>query len=157
MIFAKWKFPCKIIFILFFPILFSCGDDYSFQAFSYPPGSKPHENNWEYTALVIVSSGHKPIAEKSEKIVRIKVHDKNKQYLLNDTFEFVSASINAIVIWEKFEILKIKLVEVGNEFVGDRYNTELIRVGPNVLSEITYVFDNKTHNYKKTINTRSKK
>ncbi len=127
--------------ILLLPILVSCHTEYTTQHFSFPPGSKPHENDWKYTALIIVSSNESPITKKSKKNVQIKVYDKNKTYFLKDEFEFVSASIDANVVWDNFEEIKIELVEVGNEFAEDDYNNQLVKSGPNVLLSLIYQYN----------------
>ena len=57
-LFAIW------VAILILPIFASCSTEYTGQYFSFPPGSKPHENNWEYTMVVVVSSSKSPIVTK---------------------------------------------------------------------------------------------
>jgi hypothetical protein len=120
----------------------SCtGADYTTQHFSYPPGSKPHESNWQYTALVIVSSNKSPITKKSKKYVKIKVYDKYKTNLLTDEFEVISASITANVVWDKFDELNIELFEEGNEFADDSYNKSLVSYGPKKLLNKFYRYN----------------
>jgi hypothetical protein len=126
----------------------SCtGADYTTQHFSFPPGSKPHENDWQYSALVIVSSNKSPITKKSRKYVKIKVYDKYKANLLTDEFEVLSASITAKVVWDKFDELNIELFEEGNEFADDDYNKSLVSHGPKKLLNKSYKYNLKDRKY----------
>ena len=115
--------------------------EYTGQNFSFPPGSKPHENDWEYMTQVLVSSYTTPITKKSKKNVQIKIYDKNKTFLLRDKFEFICASIDATAVWEKFEEIKVDLLEVGNQFAEDDYNKKLVKFGPNKLLSLTYHYN----------------
>lgn len=55
----------SVIFFAFL-LLYSCARSYSGQDFSFPPGSKPHENDWIYLCKIIVSDpfGKRPIVGK---------------------------------------------------------------------------------------------
>jgi hypothetical protein len=143
------KIVVSICYMLILSLIsLSCsGYDYTTQHFSYPPGSKPHDNNWQYTALVIVSSHKSPISKKSRKYVKFMVYDKNKKNFLTDEYEFNSASITAHVVWVTFDELNIELFEVGNEFADDDYNKILIERGPNILLKILYKYDQKDKKY----------
>lgn len=124
--------------------------DYAGQYFSFPPGSKPHENNWEYTGVITVSSNQTPITAKSKKKVNIKIYDRNESIYLNEEYEFDSASIDANVVWEKFEEIRIELDEVGNEFAEDDYNKQLVKSGPNKLLNLTYKYNQQDRKFRKT-------
>jgi hypothetical protein len=137
------------VVFLILPIFTSCSTEYTGQYFSFPPGSKPHENNWEYKAVVIVSSKEKPITKKSKKNVQIKVYDKSETLILNDEFDFVRASIDAKVVWEKFEKIDMELIEVGNEYSNDPYNTDLMKSGPNRLVKLIYEYDPQDKKFKR--------
>lgn len=127
--------------LIMFPFTLSCsGSEYTTRYFSFPPGTKPHENEWQFMTLVIVSSNQKPIAKKSRKKVKIRIYDKNKTDLLNEDFEFVSASIDAKVVWNTFKEISVELVEVGNKFADDPYNEQLLKAGPNSLLKLTYKY-----------------
>ena len=129
----------------------SCnGSEYTTQHFTFPPGSKPHENNWQYTALVIVTSNQSPITKKSKKNVKIEIYDKSKKIFLSDKFEFISASIRANVAWEEFEEIRVELLEVGNRFAEDDYNKQLIKSGPNKLLNLTYKYNQEGGKFRKT-------
>ncbi len=134
----------KIWAILVCIFLFSCSTEYTGQYYSFPPGSKPHENDWEYTMVVFVSSNNKPISKKSKKIVEINVYDRNNINYLTDHFEFLCASIEAKVLWESFEEIRISLYEVGNEYANDLYNQQLIKTGPIELIDLKYLYDNES-------------
>jgi hypothetical protein len=127
----------------------ACRAEYTTQHFSFPPGSKPHENDWEYTALIIVSSRKSPITKKSKKNVHVRVYDKNKTKYLNDDLEFIGASIDAKIIWNKFEKIEIEIFEVGNKYADDQYNKQLLKSGPNSLLEITYKYESETNKFKR--------
>lgn len=137
------------IIALILLIFASCSTEYTGQYFSFPPGSKPHENNWEYKAAILVSSKKKPITKKSKKNVQIKVYDKNETIILNDEFEFVRASISAKVVWEKFGKIDVELIEVGNEYSKDSYNSDLLESGPNSLIKLIYEYDPQDKKFKR--------
>jgi hypothetical protein len=137
------------VIVLILSFFTSCSTEYTGQYFSYPPGSKPHQKNWEYKAIVLVSSNKKPITKKSKKRVQIKVYDKIETTILNDEFEFVGASIYAKVVWKKFDDIKIELLEVGNKYAKDKYNKKLIQSGPNRLIEVNYKYDQQSKKFKK--------
>ncbi len=99
-------FPLFMLFLF----ISSCKTDYAFQAFSYPPGSEPHKNNWEYASLVIFSSKN-PLYVFSKKTVRVKIFDKKKKTLLNEKFFLKSTSVVAEVVWEKFEVFQVTIFE----------------------------------------------
>ncbi len=138
-----------ILIALMLPTFISCQSEYTTQHFSFPPGSRPHENDWKYTALIIVSSSESPITKRSKKRVQIKVYDKSKANLLNESFEFISSSIDANVEWEKFEDIKVELLEVGNEYAKDQYNKKLLKSAPNSLIKLKYKYDQGSEKFKK--------
>ncbi|MBU1053430.1 MAG: hypothetical protein KKC46_06320 [Proteobacteria bacterium] len=129
----------------------SCtGSEYTTQHFSFPPESKPHENDWQYITLVIVSSDNSPITYKSEKVVKIKIHDQNNNIFLDDDYRFTCASVRANVVWDKFEEIKIDLYEVGNKYAKGSYNEQLLNVGPTRLISLIYQYDKKNNEFKRT-------
>lgn len=136
--------------LVIFSFTLSCsGSEYTTHHFSYPPGTKPHENEWQYMTLVTVTSKQSPITKKSRKKVNIQVYDRNKTTLLNEDFEFVVASIDAKVVWNKFEELSVELDEVGNKFAEDTYNVHLVKSGPNKLLKLTYRYDQQLRIFRK--------
>lgn len=135
--------------ILLFAV--SCRNtEYDGLYFSFPPGSKPHENDWKYTGVITVTSNQSPITAKSKKKVNIKIYDKSKTIYLDEDFEFDSASIDANVVWEKFEELRVELAEVGNDFAEDPYNKQLVKSGPNKLLNLTYKYNQEDRKFRKT-------
>jgi hypothetical protein len=146
----RQKYPF-ILFTMMLLNLVSCQTEYITQHFSFPPGSKPHENDWSHTALIIVYSDESPITKRSKKKVEITVNDKSKNTLLDASFEFISSSIKASVEWEKFEDLKIELFEVGNKYAEDKYNTELIKSGPKKLMKINFRYNQKMKKFERQI------
>jgi hypothetical protein len=146
------------IFIFVFLALLTlsaCQTEYTTQHFSFPPGSKPHEDNWEYTALIIVSSRKRPITKRSKKNIQIKVYNKSKAIFLDDNFEFISASIEANIVWEKFEEIRVGLIEVGNKYADDQYNKQLLKSGPKSLLELTYKYEHETKKFKRVKGEKS--
>ncbi|MBP7434149.1 hypothetical protein KA996_11455 [bacterium] len=121
--------------------LFSCKSHYTLQGFSFPPGSKAHENNWEYYGKVIVTCYEKKFTNKNEKTVEIKINDREKKLLLEDKFKFDAASIEAKVEWEKFEEITVELLEEGNQFSEDEYNKQLLKNGPKSLRKLKYIYN----------------
>jgi hypothetical protein len=122
-------------------IIASCKTEYTTQHFSFPPGSKPHENNWDYTLLIVVSTGADPFTKKSKKHVQIKIYDRSKTFYLKDSFDLISASIDANIVWNSFGRVDIELLEVGNQSSKDPYNADLFKTGPRVLSQLTYGYN----------------
>lgn len=142
-----------VVAVSVFFLACSCsGSDYTTQYFTFPPDSKPHENNWQYMAVIKVSSDKRPITAKSMKTVEIKVHDQNKALYLGDVFRFGSASVRANVSWEIFEEIKVELLEEGNKFAEDSYNRKLVKEGSNHLLEITYRYDPKSEKFMQSSN-----
>lgn len=130
-------------FILTVILITSCKTEYSTQHFSFPPGSLPHEDDWDYTAVIIVSSSESPITKKSKKNVQIKVFDNKKNQFLNKKYDIVSASIYANVVWEEFENIRVKLFETGNEYAKDAYNKKLLLSGPFCVMDLKYGYEEK--------------
>jgi hypothetical protein len=91
-----------------------------------------------YTGLVVVSTGHSPIAERSRKRIRIRIYDRARTDLLDESAECDCASIDASVVWQTFEDFEVELVEVGNPYRSDPYNTHLLRTGPRPLFRLKY-------------------
>ena len=139
----------SMLITLILLIVISCGSEYIFQIESFPPGTKPSGYDWEYSSIVIVTSNKSPITRKSKKKVYIKIYDRKKTYYLKDNYKFVSATIKASFIWEKFDEIRIKLFEVGNKYSEDPYNKQLVKDGPNFLIELTYQFDNESRQFKR--------
>ena len=134
------------IFILFLSIivLCSCSQSYSFQAFSYPPESQPHETNWMYLCKVISwdPRGKHPV-EKGKREIEIIIVDKTQNMVLEDKFEIESASIRSEIRWANFEILTLEIYEVGNEYADDSDNKKLVMEGRKHLKTLSYIWNGK--------------
>jgi hypothetical protein len=101
-------------------------------------------------ALVIVSSKHGAVTDRSEKNVTIRLYDRDKNILMNDEFELVCASVRANIVWEEFKKFAINLIEVGNEFSHDQYNKHLIEHGPKKLLCLTYEYSEKEKKFRRS-------
>ena len=137
------------LFALFLTISGCRGVDYYGKYFSYPPGSKPHEKNWEYRGLVYVYTRKGPLIYKSKKNVEIGIHDKEGDKLLDDKYTFNCAFIKAAVVWEEFEDLQISLFEEGSKSAEDAYNKELLKKGLVLLIELKYKFNEETKKFER--------
>ncbi|MFZ5564048.1 MAG: hypothetical protein ACOZBW_08335 [Thermodesulfobacteriota bacterium] len=127
-------------------LLCSCSRSYSGEFFSFPPRSKPHENNWTYLCQVTNWAPFgKNATERGNRKIQIIVNDKNKTKMLEDEFELVSASIRSKITWERIEKLSLDLYEVGNKFAEDDYNKKLIEEGPRHLITLNYIWDGKKY------------
>jgi len=136
----------KTIFLIIFIIMLlsSCLKvEYSTQLFSFPPESKPHVHNWQYLLIINVFTSQKPISKKSKKKVQLKIIDKKKNILLDDSYYLYCASVNASVVWKNFKTINIELLEVGNKYAVDRHNIYLLKSGPTKLMDLLYTYKNK--------------
>lgn len=126
-----------IIFSMF--LLTSCCRSFGSQLFSYPPGSKPHENNWTYFGVVRQwEPNFKALSQRGKRKIEIIVSDKSDHKVLEDSFQIDSAYIHPEINWTTFEELSINLYEEGNKFASDDYNKQLIKEGPRKLNTLLY-------------------
>ena len=138
------------LFALFLTISGCWGVDYAFQLFSYPPGSKPHEDNWEYFGKVVFYDKERgPLIYKSKKYLNIVIYGRDKNEVLKDMLTFHCAMIEATIVWEEFEDLQISLFEEGSESAGDDYNKELLEKGPVLLIDLKYKFNKETKQFER--------
>lgn len=152
-IFYRLSLNTKLIMFVFILLSFvaSCQTEYTTQHFSFPPGSKAHEQGSKCILLVIVSTSQTPITKKSGKKVKIKIYDKNKRILLDDGFDFISASIKANVVWNDFDNIHVELTEIGNKFSEDNYNKKLIKHGPAELIILNYKYNKQSNVFERAI------
>jgi hypothetical protein len=148
------KASLLLIVLIYMMVSISLGScrntSYSFRAFSYPPGSQPHQDNWEYSGTVVVTSQEKgSLSKKSAKSVYIVVKDKSKRTYLSDRLEFHCGQIDSSIKWDKFEELEIILYEVGNEFADNEYNKELLKKGPIRLCLLKYRYDSASREFER--------
>lgn len=137
------KINILFLLIIFELLQYGCyREAYTVQFFSYPPDSKPHEDNWEYRGTVAITQEEKgSFAKKTHKTIKINIKDRTKTDYLFDEFKFFCAGIDAVIKWEHFEKLDISLLEVGNKFEDDDYNRQLLKKGPNELIQLNYTYD----------------
>jgi hypothetical protein len=122
-------------------VLSSCRTEYTTQHFSFPPTSKPHEGNWEYTGLVVVSSTRSPITERSRKRIRIRIYDKAGTDLLDDSMGCDCASIRASAVWEKFDDFELTLVEVEKPVRADHNSGQVEESAHRELFKLKYHYN----------------
>jgi hypothetical protein len=121
-------------------LLASCKTQYTVQYFSFPPGSKAHEVDWTHLGTVRVSSRGASSAQRSKKLIRVRVWDQSEALLLDDRLECVSAGIRTQTDWQAFDSLEVLFLEEGNQYADDPYNRELLRTGARRLFSITYKY-----------------
>ena len=132
----------QISIILCFLFLFSCSRSYNSQYFSFPPGSKPHEDDWTYLCQIISWDPFwKNSTEKGNRKVQIFIQDTEKHDLLQDELKVESASIDAKIKWEDRQHIELMLYERGNEYAEDEYNKLLIKNGPRHLVTLNYFWN----------------
>lgn len=131
---------CQLLAVaIVLSLLGACSRGYSGQHFSYPPGSKPHEDNWQYAGVVRQWEPlFKSIAEKGKRKVDIVVTTKDYRKVLEDSFHVESAGLRPRITWNRFAELVIVLYEEGNQFADDEYNKKLIREGPRKIAILLY-------------------
>jgi len=118
------------------------GSEYTGQYFSYPPSSKPYENNWTYIGNIVVwGSSEGSVCKLSKKIVRIAIEDKKGRELLSDKLEFNKGCIRSTIEWSDFSKVVITLSEEGNKYTNDDYNRKLLKMGANRFKVLTYNFN----------------
>jgi hypothetical protein len=125
-------------------LLCSCSRSYTGQFFSFPPGSKPHENDWTYLCQVIYWAPlGKKGTDKGKRKIQVIITDKNN--VLREEFELESASIESKIQWENLEGVTLDLYERGNQFAEDEYNNQLLKEGPRHLITLSYTWDGKKY------------
>ena len=131
--------------IIFCLLLINIGcskKNYSGKWFSYPPNSKPHEDSWEYRGSIIITQKEKgSFTKKTHKTIQINIKDREKTEYLDDVIQIYCAGIDAVIEWGHFEKLDISLLEVGNKYEDDDYNMQLLKKGPNKLTQLKYTYD----------------
>jgi len=138
------------LFFICITIYTSCAQFYVTYMFTYPPGSKPHENNWAYIGEVWFSPvGKKPYPSYSKKHVAIFVEDKEKNNYLKDKFDVEGADLLAKATWDVFEQLTIVIYEERYEDTGGEFNKNHLRKEPRDILILRYQFDDKTKKFKR--------
>lgn len=105
-----------LIAIGLFGILAGCrGEVYSFKIFTYPPGSDIDNNDWDYKAIVRVSTRESgPFNKMSKKKVLISVSDRNKKEYLSDKLFIECTDLESEAVWKSFNNLEIVLSDKGS-------------------------------------------
>ena len=123
--------------------------------FSYPKGTSPFENNWQYRMYVGIESQREGIFGKAKRIVKLFVTDKNKNTLLKEEYKIERISFYTPpvfdAVWDDYKALTINVSERGNPRpdIKDEYNDLLLKNGPKLLLELQYEFDKNNKCYKK--------
>lgn len=87
--------------------LSACTESFSAQHFSFPPGSKPHEKNWELSGVIIMPH------DKTQ--VRIEVVDRADRNWLQDTIDVTTEITRARVEWSRRERFTVLLFESSGD------------------------------------------
>ena len=144
-IFVRFTLP------IFFGLAISAcnGGQYQFQVFTFPSGNPPHESDWEYKAVIKVSTDDSgSMFRRGDKIVQIRILDKRDQEYLNQEYSLSSvANVTASVEWVQFESLNVELLESGSGDVGDSYSAVLAESGPRVIESLHYEFNQQKNKY----------
>jgi len=124
---------------------------YTGKAFTYPPGSEPHNNDWDYFGEVIIAStAEGSYYNKSEKVVRITVVDKKKKRVLFDEMKFSDCGgIGVKPTWNKFDELYIDLYEKIDK--GDILNEKgvsVLDIEEIPLCKLSFKYDDKDKRFK---------
>jgi hypothetical protein len=145
---AKTQIVVALILMLF---VVGCTSQYALQAFCFPPGSKPHEDNWEYLGMIVTeTSSPGSMFAKNPKHVKIRIQDKNKRSLLDDNYDFSCGYVKANISWDTFDVLVVKLVETDSEHFVDAYSQKLGEPEPQPLVDLKYRYNQETKKFERT-------
>jgi hypothetical protein len=133
------KIRSKIFILFLLTLIFGCQSrSYIFFAFSFPPGTVPHETGWSHIGKVIVST--KPgrtYIDRYEKEIVISVKDTEEKTLLDDKILVVAGSIETKISWNRFERLEI----VIDENLSGSSQESLEKSSDSELIKLIYRFD----------------
>ncbi|SFC76409.1 hypothetical protein [Pseudoalteromonas denitrificans] len=146
--FNKFK---HIVLCFFLLGISACnGNQYKFQAFSYPSSIPPHEDGWKYKAIVstmTASSGS--MFRQSDKKVNIKIVDSKNKILLSDNHDLEAVSgVKVKVQWKDAKVIDIQFSEYGSVDVDDTYSKLLAETGEKKLGAVTYEMDSSSNQFK---------
>jgi len=128
--------------------LCGCTKDYSFQIFTYPKMADVDGDQWTHLLEVKVESEKSPITKRCSKMVRLIVADREKRNFLKYDIYFRNvASISAEVEWADLNHFKVLLLEEGNQYASDSINADLVRRGPQRLTEISCQWQNESEKF----------
>jgi len=100
-----------IICVTIFAVACIKPEGHSFHLFSYPPGSAPHEYNWEFSGA-IYTYYYDPISTPSNKRFWITIHDRKDRQYLDDEFHIYGGQIWSMEEWNVFDSLLIMFYDV---------------------------------------------
>ena len=138
-----------VLFALLAPLLSGCGVLHATQEVSYPPGSEPRGEEWEYL-LTVDAATRTTFAEFSEKEVLITVVDAEGELLLEDEHVFNCGLIDIEAVWDEYDTIHVDLLAVAVEDAEDPYNRKLEEQGPLLLARLKYEFDDADGEYVRT-------
>jgi len=94
--------------------LTACKGSYSFNLFSFPPNTKPHENHWTYLGKIVVYDNPAFFSTKPpKKTLEISISDTQGNTLLTDKVNVVGVSFRYHIEWEASDNLLINVSESG--------------------------------------------
>lgn len=107
-------YTCLLLFVIA-----GCQDSgvHSFKLFSFPPGSAPHEKNWDYFGSINM---YEPHNGETLRII-IRVEDNADETLLLDEFslQLPQNTVDACTKWNNFDTLMVMFSECTNSFCCD--------------------------------------
>lgn len=109
--------------------------------FTFPPGSKVHESNWDYIGSIYFYHRGR-WSDPSDVRGDIEIKDRQDAKLLNDSFNIYGESVEPEIHWDVFDTITILLynyeagkpVKVFVDSTGDSTYT-------NYLMRLDYCFD----------------
>ncbi len=138
-----------VLLALIAPLLSGCGVLHATQEASYPPGSEPRDEDWEYL-LTVDATTRTTFAEFSEKQVLITVADAQGEQLLEDELVFNCGLIDIETVWDERDTIHVDLLAVAAEDAEDPYNRKLEERGPLLLARLKYEFDDDAGEFVRT-------
>ena len=102
------------LFLIIILGLTACSRTWTSQSFSYPPDSKPHEENWSHRGqITVLHLFGEPAKTHGNKTMRIVINDKEGNSLLNDELNITGGLFRHKIDWFEFGTLKIQTYEEG--------------------------------------------
>ena len=134
---------CTCCSFSLFLILSGCtlGEMYNFHLFSFPPGSEPHEHNWEYSGSVTFYYRSSFYNNESKRIAIVVKDTTGKKYL-DDVTSLTCANVNVKIKWDVFDTLQFLFYnpDIG-EPVKVLVNGAIDSTYENVLMQLNYHYN----------------
>jgi hypothetical protein len=134
----KLKFVLSVVWLVM--MLPNCSRQYTFQLFTFPPGTKPDSQDWEYTMSIFVYSNENSNTI-SKKEVRIFVYNLDETYFLKDKYKLRVGNIRAKVHWDNFHFIELDLLEDNPSDPCDK---------PKILLHLEYTFNENAKRFERT-------